>query len=514
MRDLTSVVLLSSDVLQTDIQRVQLLQKPGSDQSPFAVLVKRLVESNEQMRAQAAKINRLVPQDENANRSISFDSNTISLIESSVRNLDRLAKTFHEICAGLTTQILMLSDANERISAQDIENIAYQACDKIYKKEDSGPYESLRDSMNETISTLSTISNSLESGAYDSPLPEQNAKQAIYVIAEQLKTSMNESDSVRGRLELKEEELLDLKKMLKVKHDELSELNIRLSLNEKKIENLQRELEEKDSKYKQTLEEARVDGQKKIKQCEEAMAVLQNDNEQLEQEKSALKDRLKQLTKNKLVDDLMQKKIGGPQKTAGMLSPSPDDRVSLQRQLGSPSIGDGLVLSSTSDQEVAALRNTVRLLKDELWHLKMTRTSAELAKLDTPTPSTKTNEIADIYKNSTLLLNDLFSSIASYKITGDNVAAKQEIIRTKMKLVDQTAFNLNNRLNQCQSCVLPGSTIQTNMKTFSNPQFSKSLAQDRQLAAEIQLPGAVNGGEFDITQEQYRTIMREAIGCI
>ena len=119
--------------------------------------------------------------------------------------------------------------------------------------------------MNETISTLSTISNSLESGAYDSPLPEQNAKQAIYVIAEQLKTSMNESDSVPGRLELKEEELLDLKKMLKVKHDELSELNIRLSLNEKKIENLQKELEEKDSKYKQTLEEARIDGQKKIK---------------------------------------------------------------------------------------------------------------------------------------------------------------------------------------------------------------------------------------------------------
>jgi len=34
-------------------------------------------------------------------------------------------------------------DANERISTQDIENIAYQACDKIYKKDDNGPYESL-----------------------------------------------------------------------------------------------------------------------------------------------------------------------------------------------------------------------------------------------------------------------------------------------------------------------------------------------------------------------------------
>ena len=83
----------------------------------------------------------------------------MSSIESAIRNLDRLAKTFHEICSGLTTQILLLSgkinlfichrkmtntlDANERVSTQDIESIAYQACDKVYKKEDSGPYESL-----------------------------------------------------------------------------------------------------------------------------------------------------------------------------------------------------------------------------------------------------------------------------------------------------------------------------------------------------------------------------------
>jgi dynactin 1 len=120
-------------------------------------------------------------------------------------------------------------------------------------------------SMHETVSTLTNISNSLETGSYDSPFNEQNTKQSINLIAEQLKTSMNEFDSIRGRLELKEEELIDLKKLIKLKHDELSELNIRLSLNEKKIENLQKELEEKDNKYKQLLEETRIDGQKKIK---------------------------------------------------------------------------------------------------------------------------------------------------------------------------------------------------------------------------------------------------------
>lgn len=57
-----------------------------------------------------------------------------------------------------------------------------------------------------------------------------------------------------------------------------------------------------------------------FRQCEEAMAVMQNDNEQLEQEKTALKDRLKQLTKTKLVDDIMQKKIGTTPRTSGLLS--------------------------------------------------------------------------------------------------------------------------------------------------------------------------------------------------
>jgi dynactin 1 len=69
---------------------------------------------------------------------------------------------------------------------------------------------------------------------------------------------------MRGRLELKEEELFDLKKMLKLKHDEISEINIRLSLNEKRIESLQKESDEKSNKHKQILEEVRTDLQKKI----------------------------------------------------------------------------------------------------------------------------------------------------------------------------------------------------------------------------------------------------------
>lgn len=68
-------------------------------------------------------------------------------------------------------------------------------------------------------------------------------------------------------------------------------------------------------------------------------------------------------------------------------------------------------LNTKSVFQVASLRNTIRLLRDELWQVKMHQTSNELSKLTIPSKETKSNEIADIYKSSTLLLN-VCSSIA------------------------------------------------------------------------------------------------------
>jgi hypothetical protein len=51
----------------------------------------------------------LIPQDDDTTRALTLDAETILSIESTIRNLDRLAKTFHEICSGLTTQILLFS---------------------------------------------------------------------------------------------------------------------------------------------------------------------------------------------------------------------------------------------------------------------------------------------------------------------------------------------------------------------------------------------------------------------
>ena len=121
--------------------------------------------------------------------------------------------------------------------------------------------------MNESLTILNHIVRALETGVFDNDKNEENSrgKSAIYLIGEKLRMSFHELEIVRNRFELKEEELIEMKKIIKTKQDELAELNIRLSLNEKRTESFQREIDEKTLKKQQIFEEFRVESIKKVK---------------------------------------------------------------------------------------------------------------------------------------------------------------------------------------------------------------------------------------------------------
>ena len=84
-------------------------------------------------------------------------------------------------------------------------------------------------------------------------------------MAEQFKLLMNELETTRNRFELKEEELVDVKKLLKLKQDEISEYCIRIALNDKKLDTLSKQFDDDTSKYLQILETTRTNAQKEIK---------------------------------------------------------------------------------------------------------------------------------------------------------------------------------------------------------------------------------------------------------
>ena len=137
--------------------------------------------------------------------------------------------------------------------------------------------------MYESVSTVMKLSSALEDGLFDSKIIDTNEKvcrtidnvyynriglqpkQAIYILAEQFKLLMNELETTRNRFELKEEELVDVKKLLKLKQDEISEYCIRIALNDKKLDTLSKQFDDDTSKYLQILETTRTNAQKEIK---------------------------------------------------------------------------------------------------------------------------------------------------------------------------------------------------------------------------------------------------------
>ena len=105
------------------------------------------------------------------------------------------------------------------------------------------------------------------------------------------------------------------------------------------------------------------------------------------------------------IDLLLQKKVSTSPSTShdGLVTlASNESEVKKNREKNS--------IKFRLDFQIVSLRNTIRLLKDELWHLKMSRTSNELNKLQLPNRNSQTSQIAEIYQNSNLILNVKFFS--------------------------------------------------------------------------------------------------------
>ena len=76
--------------------------------------------------------------------------------------------------------------------------------------------------------------------------------------ADQFKNSLLEAESIKTKLESKEDEIKEIKRGLKLKVDELSEYKLRISLNESKAEATLKESEEKNKKLVQSIDEIKA----------------------------------------------------------------------------------------------------------------------------------------------------------------------------------------------------------------------------------------------------------------
>nr|CAH7755039.1 unnamed protein product [Callosobruchus chinensis] len=141
----------------------------------------------------------------------------------------------------------------------------------------------------------------------DKPLPP------ISVRADSVKKELEQTKTLTSKLENKESDIKELRKVLKEKQEQLSEMTIRKELAEKKLGNVNKDYELTIEKLQRKLEEAHNNYKKKEKEFEETLDHLQTDIDSLENEKGEMKEKLKLLSKKAQIEVSLPKSISGSQ---------------------------------------------------------------------------------------------------------------------------------------------------------------------------------------------------------
>lgn len=133
-----------SDSISIEIQRLQLLtqSKDFETSSEIIVLFKEIYNSNEDIKLLFKKLHKLIPTDEK--KLLLLNTEFIQMINSCIKSSFSLVKVLNLMCTNANDNSLIVNENNDGISAKKLEDLAYQACDQVYFRDDTGPYDNMR----------------------------------------------------------------------------------------------------------------------------------------------------------------------------------------------------------------------------------------------------------------------------------------------------------------------------------------------------------------------------------
>ncbi|XP_064610266.1 dynactin subunit 1-like isoform X3 [Liolophura sinensis] len=384
LSDQVRVVLSACDAISTDIARLKILLQPGQEQSEFSILLRDLETCNTDTKTCARKIRRRLPQQEGSATAtpLMYPKEIKDLLMDCGSNVIRVAKVLQLVGIGAMQQAHLMTggrydlefyEDSDGIMPKKMEEIAYQSTDKVYRKEDNGPYECLRLSFGQVVGTMNKIASAMENGEYDfDGTHEKKPLPPVMMRASAVKSQISDIEVMKFKLDAKDDDIKELKKQLKMKQEEMSEQMIRMGLVEKKLENNSKDGDDRVEKIQRKLDEANLQLKKKEKEYTETMDALVADVDALEQEKAELKERLKVLSKKTLLEGISrQSKDSAGQSPTTPTSPG-----------GSPLPGPSMVKDSPFLlQQIQNLTEALAHLKHENARLRAEKMKSQLASL-------------------------------------------------------------------------------------------------------------------------------------
>lgn len=424
-----------------------------------------------------------------------------------------------------------------------MEEIAYQASDKVYGKEDNGPYECTRLSFGQVVGTINKIANAMENGEYDfDGTPHKKPVPPVALRASAVKSQFADIETLKYKLETKDADLKELKRQVKLKQEELSEQQVRISRLDKKLENATKDKEENVDKMQRKLDEMDNLLKKKEKEFDKTMDALQADVDTLEQEKQELKERLKVLSKKTLLEGITRQ--------AGQSATSP-----LSPSIPGGSFGQPAQESSLLLQQIASLKEALNFTKQENIRLQGNKMREQLAKLpplkvpkkpvgiqsstgmvklgDLPETVPGKSDLTSLSKETVQLFNEVNKLCSCPRIVDiskrkpgtepitESIKPGRELVErtAKLTLLEKKTQDLQVKITNFIAANRTGGQVRTDFSTFPTPQFARVLHEksaESVLVGKIRVP-VKDGSEgeiipINVTLEQWRHIHSKFVG--
>ncbi|KAL3270021.1 hypothetical protein HHI36_009077 [Cryptolaemus montrouzieri] len=290
----------------------------------IGLLAQYIITTCEQLQQQFKVVKRRLPTDPNIFQ-LGFNKEVSENLFQCYQHSGSILKTLQDIVKSSLQAMTSSPEYEKGLTHEKIKDIAINASDKIYEQDDLGPVQSIKNSLAFIVTQITQIGQFLQDNEFDistaNRSPEK-AKPPIILRAESVKKELEQTKTLTSRLENKESDLKELRKLLKEKQEQLSEMVIRKELAEKKLGNVNKDYELTIEKLQRKLEEANNNYKRKEKEFEETLDHLQRDIDSLENEKGEMREKFK-LFKKVQMESSMSKSISGSQLSSLQSSTGP-----------------------------------------------------------------------------------------------------------------------------------------------------------------------------------------------
>lgn len=513
MGDHMKLIGAACESIHTDISSVKaLLDNPGQS-SEFGSLLKDISTYSDDVRQFVKKIRRRLPAD-NSSSVLQFPTDVQEHLNQCRENIGQVMTAAFFLRKAAVNQMAMSGDT-AHVNIEKLKELAHESTDKAYGKDDSGP-ECMRQSMNLIMIHMNKISSAMQEGEYEVERGSAGKDSPpVFKRAQAIKEEARDLENLKFKLESREGDIYELKKMLKIKSDELSEMHVRKEMAEKKLEIATKDSDERVDRIQRQLDEAKMLLKKKEKEFEETLDHLQADIDALETERGELKDKIKLISKKVILEGLSKTTslaniVASP--TSPTVPGNATSNVVLSRD------------SSLLSQQVQDLQLALKHLRNENLRLKADRMAKQLESLpplkvpSKPTGLSSTTgfkNMVDFEENESV---DFQSLIALSKKSKDllqkahnltcptivditrrkpgtdpvieKMAAKNQLVDSavKLKTLQNEAQKLRIEVANLRASQGQGTQVNADFSSFPTPTFTKVCKEDKELVAKVTLP--------------------------